>query len=201
MLPSLAASLGKLLHMPLFGHKMWFSAAPATALVTGGWCWCMLSHLNHWVHALLKVSISCSTLPYMVMRRGSKNSFLSGGAGRRVDLLAGPPIAPILGVPLLPTTWSHDQLQFVLISIPFLAQLLLEPMFVFFTSLFILNYSLSWINFTSVLASRMLPLGAVGCRCCCQGAASSWRQRQVFEILGVWLADLPATDSTVSVGF
>ena len=36
MLPSLAASLGKLLHMPLFGHKMWFSAAPATALVTRG---------------------------------------------------------------------------------------------------------------------------------------------------------------------
>jgi len=103
MLPSLAASLGKLLHMPLFGHKMWFPAASATALVTRGWCWCMLSHLNYWVHALLKVSISCSTLPYMVMRRGSKNSFLSGGAGRRVDLLAGPPIAPILGVPLLPT--------------------------------------------------------------------------------------------------
>ena len=40
----------------------------------------------------------------MVMRRGSKNSFLSGGAGRRVDLLAGPPIALILGVPLSPTT-------------------------------------------------------------------------------------------------
>ena len=97
MLPSLAASLGKLLHMPLFGHKMWFSAAPATALVTMGWYRCMLSHLNYWVHALLKVSISCSTLPYMVMRRGSKNSFLSGGAGRRVDLLAGPPIALILG--------------------------------------------------------------------------------------------------------
>ena len=111
MLPALAASLGKLLHMPLFGHKMWFSAASATALVTRGWCWCMLSHLNYWVHALLKVSISCSTLPYMVMRRGSKNSFLSGGAGRRVDLLAGPPIALILGSATVTNCWRHDLLQ------------------------------------------------------------------------------------------
>ena len=36
MLPYLAAGFGKLFHMPLFGHKMWFSAAPATALVYKG---------------------------------------------------------------------------------------------------------------------------------------------------------------------
>ena len=97
MLPSLAASLGKLLHMPLFGHKMWFSAAHAMALVIRGRCWCMLSHLNYRVHALLEVSIFYSTLPYMVIRRGSKNSFLSGGASGRVNLFAGPPLALILG--------------------------------------------------------------------------------------------------------
>ena len=38
----------------------------------------------------------------MVMRRGSKNSFLYGGAGRRVDLLAGLPLALFWGVPLSP---------------------------------------------------------------------------------------------------
>ena len=78
----------------------------------------------------------------MVMRRGSKNSFLSGGAGRRVDLLAGPPIAPILGVPLLPTADVMTCYNFSAYFSVFLAQLLLEPMFVFFMSLFILNYSL-----------------------------------------------------------
>ena len=36
MLPSLAESLGELLHMPLFGHIVWFSAASATALVYKG---------------------------------------------------------------------------------------------------------------------------------------------------------------------